>query len=477
MKKLLLFAIALFATIANYAQELNYRPDIEKYRVSQEEMDRLPSLLGTTLSRELQSLFIDYGFMDSYTNIAAPDDIRGFVWPFNSRYNQNDSTGFRFNYIGMRINELEGYTTPGDEIETSTLSTGAIEYPNYLPITIDSVFVFITHENNSGQPDTFIVEIRDQAANGNLFPNGTLRWADTLITASTFEVTTETIFVEVIDEILFDTVYVTDELITSDTIFVDESMTEIDTILFDTTIVYLDTNFVATDTTFTIEEQIISDTTFTGESLSPGGNWIGQNSGRLLSFPVDYTTNGERKVGFTFQYLASKADTLGFRATFMPNPDNPDLALQTVYPNSFLRWPRQFGNDILNTSNIFYPPAEVGQDTGRFEAQNWDVIVAVSFDLTGIDESVKMPLGMAQNFPNPTSNSTVINYKIKRTLNLNLSVYNSNGELVAIEDLGNKSQGEYSFDLNTEAYKSGLYYYQISGDGYQSDLKKMLIVH
>jgi hypothetical protein len=377
----------------------------------------------------------------------------------------------------MRINELEGYTTPGQEIETYI---GPFEYPSFQPITIDSVFIFITHENNSGQPDTFIVEIRDQANNGNLFPNGTLRWADTIITASTFEVTTETVLVEVIDEILFDTVYVTDELITSDTIFVDETMTEIDTILFDTTIVYLDTNLVATDTTFTTEEQIISDTTFTGESLSPGGNWIGQNSGVQLSLPVDYTTTGERKVGFTFQYLASKADTLGFRATYMPNPEGPpvpnDIALQTLYRNSFFAWPRQFGNSLLNTADIYYPPAE-GQDTGRFEAQNWDVIVAVSFDLTGIDESVKMPLGMAQNFPNPTSSSTIINYKINRPLNLNLAVYNSKGELVATEKLGNKSQGEYSFDLNTEAYKSGLYYYQISGDGYQSDLKKMLIVH
>jgi hypothetical protein len=341
--------------------------------------------------------------------------------------------------------------------------------------------MLFSHENNSGLPDTLIMEIRDLNGQGNLLPTGTLRWADSIITESTFEVTSETIITTVIDEITIDTVPSNPiEIITSDTIYTDTTETEILEIINDTMTVFQDTVFVS-DTTFTTVEEIINDTTYTGQSLSSGGNWIGQGALASLALGVDYTTAVNQKIGFTVRYLADKRDTMGILASYVPNPNGPtapdDIALKTLYPNSFFRWQGVLNNGIFNTSTIFYTP-QPGQDTGYFYAQNWQIWALITFEnVTGIKESIKVPLGVNQNMPNPFSDFTRINYAINESQNLNLVVYDMNGRVVNTQNLGFQTAGEYTTQVNASELSSGTYFYQISGEKTKSEMRKMIVVH
>jgi hypothetical protein len=478
MKKLLLSAIAFFiAPAAFFAQQIETLAPNANHAVSGEAVRVAKNALGSSASRSTETIYVDYPVSDEIDQGVGTST--NFLWRFNSRYTAADTPGTTLDYIGVRINELIGYADPTqDPLETYS---GPYAYPNNLTITIDSVFMLFSHENNSGLPDTLIMEIRDQNAQGNILPTGTLRWADSVITESSFTIEQEIIEIEVIDQITFDTIPTNPlEVITADTIYTDETETEILEIILDTTIVFQD-SLILSDTTYTTIQETINDTTFVGQSLSSGGNWIGQGALATLSLGVGYSTSPNQKVGFTVRYLADKRDTMGILASYVPNPNGPtapdDIALKTLYPNSFFRWQGLLNNGIFNTSSIFYTP-QPGQDTGYFYAQNWQIWALVTFEnVTGIKQSVKVPLGMNQNMPNPFSDFTRINYAIRESQNLQLSVFDMNGRLVETQNLGFKTAGEYSTQINAGNLSAGTYFYQISGDKTRSEMRKMVVTH
>jgi len=79
-----------------------------------------------------------------------------------------------------------------------------------------------------------------------------------------------------------------------------------------------------------------------------------------------------------------------------------------------------------------------------------------------------------QNYPNPFNNQTNISYGLKDISEVNITVYNSNGQLV--QNLVNEKQGKgkYSVLFNANKFNSGIYYYQLKVDGKVKDTKKML---
>ena len=81
---------------------------------------------------------------------------------------------------------------------------------------------------------------------------------------------------------------------------------------------------------------------------------------------------------------------------------------------------------------------------------------------------------LEQNYPNPFNPSTEINYSIKDMSKVELSVYNSKGELV--NNLVNKKQnkGRYSVMFNGITLNSGVYYYRLKVDGMVKETRKML---
>ncbi|MBZ0201312.1 MAG: T9SS type A sorting domain-containing protein, partial [Ignavibacteriaceae bacterium] len=101
----------------------------------------------------------------------------------------------------------------------------------------------------------------------------------------------------------------------------------------------------------------------------------------------------------------------------------------------------------------------------------------VELNLSNLPESYVM----MQNFPNPFNPATKIKYSLPVSSSVNVSVYNSLGELVS--ELVNKSQpaGYYELNFNASGLASGIYIYKIEAlsiDGLKnfSDIKKMMLV-
>ena len=395
MKKLFTLTLSLLCFGA-FAQQ-NQVPvrDMSKYQVSSEEVEIAKNRHNNQADRSTFSVYLDYPVADQVEQGAA--SVSNLIWTFNSRYDANDTDIVALNFIGTRLRDLVGYTDPTiDPLETYI---GPFPYLDGLTITVDSIFALIGHENNSGTPDSFIVELRSLNAARDLLPNGTLVWADTLISST---------------------------------------------------------------------------------SLSPSGNWLGQNALYTVALPCGYTTTGTQKVGVSLRYLAPETDTLGVLASYVRNPNGPsapdDIALKTKFPNSYMRWMGVLSSNVVNTSNVFFP-VQAGQDTSYFTAQNWQIWALATFeDATGIKKTVKLPLDMLQNQPNPFADYSTFTYTLETSQNLNLSIFDVNGRLISNNNLGFRSAGSYTEELPAAQLSTGTYFYQLTNDQGKSAMKKFTVI-
>jgi len=178
MKKVLLsiFAGAL-AISPSFSQGISYS---KGHPVSGSEFRALKQKHQSKLNvnRELIDVpfYIDYSVLDNQDQGATADYER-FVWPLNSRYVSGDG-GSIFNFAGVVFRNWNGYTDPSDPQGTfDETQPSANRY-----LHIDSVFVVVTHENNSGLEDTLIVQISRQGATGGFSQAAPLVWQDTIKT-------------------------------------------------------------------------------------------------------------------------------------------------------------------------------------------------------------------------------------------------------------------------------------------------------
>jgi len=125
-------------------------------------------------NKALNPFYVDYG---EY----AGDDGR-FVWAFNSGYTAADTTILSINYAAVKLTEpFGGYYDPTDVDGSKDI---IIDYPN-LGLRVDSIFIPITHENNSGQYNKVTAKIIQLAANGNPSATSAVLWSQTDSTNTT----------------------------------------------------------------------------------------------------------------------------------------------------------------------------------------------------------------------------------------------------------------------------------------------------
>lgn len=92
-----------------------------------------------------------------------------------------------------------------------------------------------------------------------------------------------------------------------------------------------------------------------------------------------------------------------------------------------------------------------------------------------LNSSEHKDLYLAQNYPNPFNPLTSIKYSIKDQGMVQLSVFNSNGQLV--NELVNKNlkAGNYTVRFNAESLNSGVYFYQLKSAN-KIITKKMILI-
>jgi hypothetical protein len=92
------------------------------------------------------------------------------------------------------------------------------------------------------------------------------------------------------------------------------------------------------------------------------------------------------------------------------------------------------------------------------------------------DEILIDNYALEQNYPNPFNNQTQISYNIANQSHVELSVFNTKGEIVSVLVNSEKSKSRYSITFNADELNSGIYYYQLKIDGVLSSVKRMILL-
>jgi hypothetical protein len=122
------------------------------------------------LQRNLFGMWWDYGVADGNTD--------GFVWQFNSLYTAVDTA---MNYAAVSIRQIGGYSDyadPANSVEDFQTLGYTSAWPNNpaLTLTFDSIFVYMTHENNSGNYDFTKCRLITTNASGAPTASSTVLW-------------------------------------------------------------------------------------------------------------------------------------------------------------------------------------------------------------------------------------------------------------------------------------------------------------
>ncbi len=99
------------------------------------------------------------------------------------------------------------------------------------------------------------------------------------------------------------------------------------------------------------------------------------------------------------------------------------------------------------------------------------IIPTVNNKLTSLPDNYRL----LQNYPNPFNPTTTISYWLPEGTNVNISVYNINGQKIATLSQGFQEAGEYSVLWQGADYSSGIYLYRLETDSFIETKKMMLL--
>jgi len=124
-------------------------------------------------------------------------------------------------------------------------------------------------------------------------------------------------------------------------------------------------------------------------------------------------------------------------------------------------------NKIIIHNNRMYVAAYTG-----LWYQNIDSL------LTGVNSSsniIPAEYKLSQNYPNPFNPSTKIEYQIPKESNVQIKIYDFTGKemMTVVNEM--KSAGIYSVEFNAASLSSGVYFYKLQANGFESTRKMMLL--
>lgn len=97
-------------------------------------------------------------------------------------------------------------------------------------------------------------------------------------------------------------------------------------------------------------------------------------------------------------------------------------------------------------------------------------------DYMGIEENIPLTTELFQNYPNPFNPVTAISYALLKTAQVELNVYNLQGQLVQALVNGKQVKGIHKAEFNGSDLTSGMYIYSLKVDGKSVQSKKMMML-
>jgi len=141
--------------------------------------------------------------------------------------------------------------------------------------------------------------------------------------------------------------------------------------------------------------------------------------------------------------------------------------------------------DAGSLADIQFSPAPGSKEVNLDSVKLTKVELNVGAIKTKLKALPHRTLMLLQNYPNPFNPETWIPYKLNRTVNVDISIYNVNGQLVRMMRLGEQPPGSYvtkgkaahwdGTNNKGERVASGAYFYQLKA-GEKSFVKRMVIL-
>jgi len=133
-------------------------------------------------------------------------------------------------------------------------------------------------------------------------------------------------------------------------------------------------------------------------------------------------------------------------------------------------------SNLYNDENIIilHSPIIANQYYQEFH-QRYKEVSGHPVSINTFSNEIPSNFKLYQNYPNPFNPVTKINYSISKGGNVNLSVFDSKGNLVKNLVNERKQAGEYYVEFNGNSLSSGIYFYSINVNGLTETRKMMLV--
>lgn len=139
-----------------------------------------------------------------------------------------------------------------------------------------------------------------------------------------------------------------------------------------------------------------------------------------------------------------------------------------------------YGSDL---NSIYFTNSTTGWAVGG--SDNGIILKTTDGGLTGVNSTNKRTpekFSLSQNYPNPFNPTTIINYQLPMISDVNLTVYNSLGEKIAVLMNERQNVGIHEVEWDASKYGSGVYFYRLtvlqtgSSTGELTETKKMILL-
>ena len=112
---------------------------------------------------------------------------------------------------------------------------------------------------------------------------------------------------------------------------------------------------------------------------------------------------------------------------------------------------------------------------GESYIQNIQFMAHVKTNAAGVHELNNGTISVAQNQPNPFSDHTIIHYELIQNAKITLNVFDVSGKKMISICEGDMTKGKHDIDLRTSELEAGIYFYTISSDLFSVTRKMVLI--
>ncbi|MBE9492309.1 MAG: T9SS type A sorting domain-containing protein, partial [Bacteroidetes bacterium] len=138
-------------------------------------------------------------------------------------------------------------------------------------------------------------------------------------------------------------------------------------------------------------------------------------------------------------------------------------------------WERQEsgtgGIQFLTSIDCINPDiAWIGGDYGKILHTDNGGIVFIQDDKRKIIQEITV-----NQFPNPFSTSTVLEYTLKQSTNITIHIFNSGGQPVDVILCGQKDKGTHKIQWDAEGFPAGIYFYNLRAGNVNSSGKMVLV--